>query len=67
MAYIIYGKCVTPYKDLTINKKFAALDSKGRRVSRLADAMTYATKEDAQEILDKHKLSCCEYEIRKAK
>lgn len=47
MVYLIYGKRIG------IDKTFRALDYNGVRVNKLADAMAYATKEDAQEILDK--------------
>lgn len=62
MAYLIYGKGPE-------DKAFKALDAKGCRVSKLGNAMSYATKEDAEERI----ASCggmkegCEYQIRKAK
>ena len=46
-VYIIYGKRMG--KDRT----FRALDANGVRVNKLKDAMAYATKEDALEILEK--------------
>lgn len=58
MAFLIYGKHLTSWKDKN-NKwrdpdsRFAALDARGCRVSRLDQAMSYATKKDAQEVLDK--------------
>lgn len=56
--YLIYGKRIKPFttkkgKVLGPDKQFRALDARGVRVSRLADAMSYATKEDAQEIIDR--------------
>lgn len=65
MVYLIYGK------RKNIDKTFRALDSNGVRVNKLADAMAYATKEDAQEILDrpniKEKIESgqLEFEIRR--
>ena len=58
MAFLIYGKHLTSWQDKN-NKwrdpdsRFAALDARGCRVSRLDQAMSYATREDAQEVLDK--------------
>lgn len=56
--YLIYGKHIKPWIDSKgkmrePDSRFAALDARGVRVSRLNNAMSYATKEDAQEILDK--------------
>lgn len=67
MAYLIYGKRIAFVNGHGPDKKFAALDSKGHRVTKLSDAMSYATKEDAQAIIDKMGLDGCEFEIRKAK
>lgn len=67
MAYLIYGKRTCLVNGGGPDKKFAALDAKGHRVTKLADAMSYAEKEDAQAIIDKMGLDCCEFEIRKAK
>lgn len=67
MAYLIYGKRTCLVNGGGPDKKFAALDSRGHRVTKLADAMSYATKEDAQTIIDKLGLDGCEFEIRKAK
>ncbi len=67
MAYLIYGKRTCLVNGGGPDKKFAALDAKGRRVTKLADAMSYAEKEDAQAIIDKMGLDGCEFEIRKAK
>ena len=56
--YLIYGKHLTPWVDSKKklrepDKTFRALDARGVRVTRLDDAMSYATQEDAQEVLDK--------------
>lgn len=67
MAYLIYGKRICLVNGGGPDKKFAALDAKGHRVTKLADAMSYAEKEDAQAIIDKMGLDGCEFEIRKAK
>lgn len=67
MAYLIYGKRTCLVNGGGPDKKFAALDTKGHRVTKLADAMSYAEKEDAQAIIDKMGLDGCEFEIRKAK
>lgn len=67
MAYLIYGKRTYLVNGGGPDKKFAALDAKGHRVTKLADAMSYAEKEDAQAIIDKMGLDGCEFEIRKAK
>lgn len=74
MAYIIYGKRTKPIYNTDTKEhmgpdaKFAALDYNGCRVFKLADAGTYATKEDAQEVLDKRTpKDGVVFEIRKAK
>lgn len=67
MAYLIYGKRTCLVNGGGPDKKFAALDAKGHRVTKLANAMSYAEKEDAQAIIDKMGLDGCEFEIRKAK
>ena len=67
MAYLIYGKRTSFVNGHGPDKKFAALDAKGHRVTKLSNAMSYATKEDAQAIIDKVGLDGCEFEIRKAK
>lgn len=67
MAYLIYGKRTCLVNGGGPDKKFAALDAKGHRVTKLAGAMSYAEKEDAQAIIDKMGLDGCEFEIRKAK
>lgn len=64
-VYIIYGKRVG--KDRT----FRALDANGVRVNKLKDAMAYATKEDALEILEKPNIKeniekgLLEFDVRK--
>lgn len=54
--YIIYGKRIN-YMDkdgkIITDKTFRALDSNGVRVFKKNDAMSYASKEDAQKVLDK--------------
>ena len=77
MAYLIYGKrtgLVDPQTGKPVyDKTFRALDSWGIRVVKLMDAMAYATKEDAQELLDKPGTKkriedgLVQFEIRKAK
>ena len=44
MAYLIYGKRTCLVNGGGPDKKFAALDAKGHRVTKLADAMSYAEK-----------------------
>ena len=56
--YLIYGKHLTPWIDKKKkirepDKTFRALNARGMRVMRLDDAMSYASIEDAQAILDK--------------
>lgn len=56
--YLIYGKHLIPWQDSKgkwhdPDSRFAALNAGGVRVSRLSQAMSYATREDAQIILDK--------------
>ena len=56
--YLIYGKHLTPWVDSKKklrepDKTFRALDMHGVRVVRLDNAMSYASIEDAQAILDK--------------
>lgn len=59
MPYAIYGKRTKPILNTQTHEfmgpdaKFAALDYNGCRVTKLVDAGTYATVEDAQEIIDK--------------
>lgn len=67
MAYLIYGKRTCLVNGHGPDKKFAALDSKGRRVTKLSAAMSYATKKDAQAVINAMGLDGCEFEIRKAK
>lgn len=83
-AYVIYGKVIKqmPLPDGKGGKKivepqatFRALNARGQRVTRLADAAQYYEKSMAQKIIDKAKEywnklgygDCVEYEIRKAK
>lgn len=76
IGWLIYGKrtgLTGKTKQPVFDKTFRALDSVGRRVTTLTDAMCYATKKDAQMILDKpatKKLidaGLVTFEIRKAK
>lgn len=67
--YLIYGKRQGKKVngEPVFDKNFKALDSRGCRVTKLSDAMSFATKEDAQEIIDKKGGPNCIFEIRKAK
>jgi len=51
------------------DKTFRALDIRGRRVTSLDEAFSYATKEDAQERINniKHPVDGVIFDIRKAK
>ena len=51
-AYLIYGKRTGKKVDgePVYDKTFRALNYRGIRVTKLSDAGTYATKEDAQEV-----------------
>ena len=75
--WLIYGKHLIPWIDSKgkmrdPDKTFRALNAQGVRVTKLSDAMSYASKKDAQELLDKpgtkvriEKGEVC-FEIRKA-
>lgn len=72
--YLIYGKRTEAilntdtHKFMGPDSSFRALNEKGERVSKLSDAFSFATKEDAQEFLDAHKPKHgVVFEIRKAK
>lgn len=72
--YIIYGKGTERWfsnhdqRWYEPDKNFKALDYKGRRVSKIADAGFYDTEEEAQEVLDKvGEKPGRVFEIRKAK
>lgn len=55
--------CVVPQ-----DKNFRAIDALGRRVTRLTEAICFATREDAEEFIEKHqfdKMSDVQVEIRK--
>lgn len=71
--YLIYGKRTQAWKDKEghthePDKTFRALDIQGCRVTKLDEAFSYATKEDAQERIDKTKLKPgVVLEVRKAK
>lgn len=74
MSFLIYGKRTGQlvYNEPVYDKTFRALNYQGIRVNKLSDAGEYATKEDAQKVIDD---KCKEYldkgwiqvEIRKAK
>lgn len=72
MGWLIYGKRTKPYISKSgnlfeIDKKFAPLDWKGFRVTKKSDAFEYATKEDAQDRLDKIKsVDGAVFEVRKS-
>lgn len=83
-TWLIYGKVIKemPLPDGNGGKKivepqttFRALNYRGQRVSRLADAGEYYEKEMAQKIVDKAQAywdkqgygDCVAYEIRKSK
>lgn len=56
--WLIYGKHTKSWQDKTNrwrdpDARFAALDGKGCRVSRLDQAMSYATKQDALEVISR--------------
>ena len=74
MPYAIYGKRTEPILNTETHEymgpdaKFAALDYDGCRVSKLVNAGTYATKEDAQAVIDSRPTkSGVVLEIRKIK
>lgn len=80
MGYLIYGRVVKPVDlngghHLEPQARFRALNYQGVQVNRLADADDYATKEDAQEVVNKvvehlkrkGKEDCIIFDIRKAK
>lgn len=60
--YLIYGKRTKPwYNEKTKewvepDKTFRALTATGIRVTKLKNAMSFATKEDAQEFLDQQNI-----------
>lgn len=67
--YLIYGKRQGQLINgvPTYDKTFRALDSSGIRVIKLEQAMSYATREDAQDVINKKGRTDCIFEIRKAK
>lgn len=71
--WLIYGRRSKPWIDKNHkvhkpDKTFRALNAKGVRVNKLNEAFSYATKEDAQERIDKaHPREGVILEIRKAK
>lgn len=75
-TYLVYGKRVEGYYDsgmrkyLEPHKTFRALNYNGERVTKLEEAGSFASKEDAEQWLfdPKKKIrSQWKYEIRKAK
>ena len=74
-TYLIYGKRtgLRVHNVPVFDKTFRALTYSGVRVNKLSDAGTYATKEDAQEKLNKPltkkriDAGLVVFEIRKAK
>ena len=73
-SFLIYGKRTQPIRNTNTGEMmgpdltFRALDWNGKRVTKLVDAFEYATREDAQERLDKVKgKPGVVFEIRKAK
>lgn len=50
--WVIYGKLLKDYKKLKAMKKFSALDTFGKPVSRIAAAKWYDTKEAAENIIN---------------
>ena len=54
-TYLIYGKRNQEVVGGGPDSRFAALTWDGKRVAKKTDAFEYATKEDAQERLDKIK------------
>ena len=74
MAFAIYAKrCGLKVNNIPVyDKQFRALDYGGVRVFKLTDAGTYATREDAQEVLDTKcreyaEAGLAQYEIRSVK
>ena len=73
--YLIYGKRtgLVVNGEPVYDKTFKALDSFGRRVTRLSQAMSYASKEDAEELLqnpstlEKINAGLVKFDIRPAK
>ena len=67
MSYLIYGKRTQEVIGGGPDSRFAALTWDGIRVAKKTDAFEYATKEDAQERLNKIKGKAgVVFEIRKA-
>lgn len=74
MPWAIYGKRTKPIRNTETNElmgpdsRFAALDYKGVRVSKLENAGTFAEKSDAEEYLANHPVrDGVEIEIRRVK
>lgn len=74
MPWAIYGKRTQPITNTETGEvmgpdtRFAALDYKGIRVSKLENAGTFAEKADAEDYLQQHPVRTgVEVEIRKVK
>lgn len=74
MSVLVYGKRTQRWYDSDKknwnepDKKFAALNANGQRVTKLNDAFAFATKEDAEQWIKSHDWrEGVELEIRKAK
>lgn len=73
MSYAVYGKRnawvdTVTHKSHEADARFAALNEKGERVSRLSDALIFYSKEDAKEWIDSHSWRPeANIEIRKVK
>lgn len=50
--WIIYGKLLKEYGKMKPMKKFSALDTFGKPVSRIGNAKWYDTKESAENIIN---------------
>lgn len=77
MAYLLYGKrtgMINPETGEPVyDSTFRALDSRGVRVNKLANAMAYAEKSDIEAILNKPQIKAridaglVQFDIRPAK
>ncbi len=72
--YLVYGKRTEAiyntdtHKYMGPDSSFRAINEKGERVTKLDDAFSFATKEDAQDFLNAHKpKQGVVFEIRKVK
>lgn len=73
MSFAIYAKMTTPWRDGANqwhdeDKNFRAINGAGCRVTKLADACVFATKEDAEEFIESHSWrNGIKLEVRKLK